>query len=156
MDHFNTLDSNTSDEPQVCSPALEPSGDVVFIVNGHPDMRNQLEQSISTSGLAVISFRTAGEYLAFPSRDRAACLVLDVALPDINGLDLHERIASTCAPVVFVTRQASIASSVRALKCGAVDFLPFPLQREELLHSVHAAVARNGSRRIELRRFAEL
>jgi FixJ family two-component response regulator len=119
-------------------------------------MREELEQLICTSGLRAVSFDSAADYLAFSEPEHAACLILDVLLPDIDGLDLYQRIANDCAPVVFVTRQAEVASSVRALKCGAIDFLLFPCGREELLRAVHAAFDRNRSLRIERGRIAEL
>ena len=86
---------------------------------------------------ARVAFGSAAEYLAYPKPDVPACLILDVELPDINGLDLQSQIARGNHPhIVFITGHGDIPSSVRAIKAGAVDFLPKPFKQEDLMRAV--------------------
>jgi FixJ family two-component response regulator len=113
---------------------------MVFIVNGDSHMRERLQEIIACDELHVVSFASAAEYTAFRKPDLPACLILDVVLPDVSGLDLQERIAETDAPILFVTRQVDVSCLVRAVKAGAVDFLTTPLKTEDLLQAVRAAI----------------
>jgi FixJ family two-component response regulator len=120
---------------------VSPPSQVVFIVNGDPCGRWALHSLISCSGLCCVSFGSAAEYRASVKPDVPACLILEVNLPDMNGLDLQRQIAATDAPIVFVTDRSDIPSSVRAIKAGAVDFLTSPISESDLLHAVHTAIA---------------
>jgi len=102
----------------------------------------------------AVTFGSAAEYMAYPKPDVSACLVLDVELPDINGLDLQRKIAQDNHPhIVFITGHGDIPSSVRAIKAGAVDFLPKPFKEADLMRAINAALAQNRAAR---RQSAEL
>src|SRR5262245_42805371 len=97
----------------------------------------------------AISFGSAAEYLAYPKPDVPTCLLLDVELPDINGLDLQQQIGGGYhPPIIFVTGHGDIPSSVRAIKAGALDFLTKPFSDQQLLALVHAALAQDRERRV--------
>lgn len=92
----------------------------------------------------AVTFGSAAEYMEYPKPDVPACLVLDVELPDINGLDLQREIAQdNHPPIVFITGHGDIPSSVRAIKAGAVDFLPKPFKEADLMRAINAALAQN-------------
>jgi FixJ family two-component response regulator len=95
--------------------------------------------------------------MAYPKPDVPACLVLDVELPDINGLDLQSRIAQGSHPhIVFITGHGDIPSSVRAIKTGAVDFLTKPLREADLMRAIHAALAQDRNVRGKKAELADL
>jgi FixJ family two-component response regulator len=129
---------------------------MVFIVNGDSQMRVRLHKILACDDLHVVSFASAAEYSAFRKPDLPACLILDVVLPDVSGLDLQERIAETDAPIVFVTRQADVSCSVRALKAGAVDFLTTPLKTQDLLKAVRAAIDQDRVSRLAREELTEV
>jgi FixJ family two-component response regulator len=104
-------------------------------------VRRVLHSLLSESGLYCVAFGSAAEYRASAKLDLPGCLVLDVNLPDMSGLDLQLQIACTDAPIVFVADRADIPSSVRAIKAGAVDFLTSPISESDLLHAVRTAIA---------------
>lgn len=140
---------------------LERSGmsapkQMVFIVNGDSHMRERLREIIACDELHVVSFASAAEYTAFRKPDLPACLILDVVLPDVSGLDLQQRIAETDAPIVFVTGQGDVSCSVRAIKAGAVDFLTTPLKMRDLLQAVRAAIEQDRVTRLAREERAEL
>jgi FixJ family two-component response regulator len=113
-------------------------------------------RTLDVPGLAC-SRVSAAEYIAFPRPDRPACLILDVKLPDINGLEFQEQIADEDhPPIVFITGHGDIPSSVRAMKRGAVDFLAKPFSESELIEAINAAVSRDRVSRLERARLAKL
>lgn len=125
---------------------------VVFVVDDDVRICEALADLLSTFDLFVVTFRSAAEYLAYPKPDVPACLVLDVQLPDINGLDLQTA-EGDHPPIVFITGHGDIPMSVRAIKAGAVDFLTKPLKEADLMRVIHAALAQD---RIDRLRRAEL
>jgi FixJ family two-component response regulator len=131
-----------------------PRDDLVFIVDDDRRIREALTELLSSFDLRAVAFGSAAEYVAYPKPDVPACLVLDVGLPDINGLDLQSRMAQDDhPPIVFITGQADVPSSVRAIKAGAVDFLPKPFKEADLMRAIDAALAQHRDAR---RRRAEL
>ena len=121
---------------------------IVFIVDDDCRIRESLTELLSSFDMHAIAFGSAAEYMAYPKPDVPTCLVLDVELPDINGLDLQSRIAEGDHPhIVFITGHGDIPSSVRAIKAGAVDFLPKPLKEADLMRAIHAALAQNRDAR---------
>lgn len=120
---------------------------IVFILNATPDTRDELCALMRSAQWNPIAFGTAAEYLAFPKPDIPGCLILDVDLPDMCGLELQRQIAATDAPVVFLTGRSEVAASVRALKSGALDFKTLPCDAGELLEAVEAAIAYDQSTR---------
>jgi FixJ family two-component response regulator len=112
---------------------------------------------LASLGLRAVAFGSAAEYVAFPRPDLPACLVLDVELPDINGLDFQQQIADGHhPPIVFITGHGNIPSSVRAIKRGAVDFLAKPFSEADLMEAIHAAVDRDRKARADRAELAKL
>ena len=121
---------------------------VVFIVDDDRRIREALTDLLSSFDIRAFAFGSAAEYMAYPKPDVPACLVLDVQLPDINGLDLQSQIAQGNHPhIVFITGHGDIPSSVRAIKAGAVDFLPKPLREADLMRAINAALEQNRDAR---------
>jgi FixJ family two-component response regulator len=134
--------------------SVGPQDHVVFIVDDDRRIREALSELLSSFDMHAVAFGSAAEYMAYPKPDVPACLVLDVELPDINGLDLQSRIAQgDHPPIVFITGHGDIPSSVRAIKAGAVDFLPKPFKEADLMRAINAALAQNRDAR---RKRAEL
>src|SRR6185369_13609525 len=103
---------------------------------------------LETHGIHTIAFGSAGEYVGGKKPDVPACLILDVELPDINGLELQGQIAEgNHPPIVFITGHGDIPSSVRAIKHGAVDFLTKPFSDADLMAAIDAAIARDRDER---------
>jgi len=123
---------------------------IIFVVDDDSRIREALFELLSSLGLRMVTFGSAAEYIEFPKPDLPACLILDVKLPGINGLDLQNQIADTeHPPIVFITGHGDIPSSVRAIKAGAVDFLTKPFNQRDLLEAIHVAVAQDRKARRE-------
>jgi FixJ family two-component response regulator len=119
---------------------------VVFVVDDDISVRESLEPLIAFAGWRVETFSSAQGFLARPRPGAASCLVLDVSLPDLNGLDLQQRVADRKdMPIIFITGYADIPTSVRAMKAGAVEFLTKPLRDDVLLSAIRDAVDRSHS-----------
>ena len=123
---------------------------VVFVVDDDARVRNALSSLLASAGHEVAVFASATEFLNADKPDTATCLVLDLELPDINGLELQKELAEREAPpIVFITGHGDIPSSVKAMKAGAVEFLPKPFGDEELLRAIDAALARDRVERLK-------
>jgi FixJ family two-component response regulator len=124
---------------------------VVFVVDDDPSVRKSLARLLGSAGYRTESFASAQEFLARGTDSGPACLVLDLQLPGPSGLDLQESLASSGAPlpIVFITGHGDIPASVKAMKGGAVDFLPKPFQAEALLGAVSKALERDAAARRE-------
>ena len=130
---------------------------IVFVVDDDPGIRDALHALLSSAELRVVTFGSAGEYVAYPKPDVPACLVLDVELPDINGLDLQKQITEGNPPkIVFITGHGDIPSSVRAMKAGAIDFLAKPFDPADLLRAIHSAIAADRDARTARAEMTEL
>ena len=130
---------------------------VVLIVDDDHRIREALLDLLSSFDMNAVSFGSAAEYLAFAKPDVPACLVLDVELPDISGLELQSRMLQGDQPhIVFITGHGDIPSSVRAIRAGAVDFLTKPLRQEALMLAIHSALAQNRESRRKNAEVAEL
>lgn len=127
---------------------------IVFVVDDDARIREALGELLESHGLCAIAFGSAGEYVSAKKPEVPACLILDVELPDINGLELQKQIAEgDHPPIVFITGHGDIPSTVRAIKHGAVDFLTKPFSDSDLMAAVTAAIAQdrqNRSQRAEL------
>ena len=127
---------------------------IVLIVDDDHRIRESLTALLSSFDMHAIAFGSAAEYLAYPKPEVPACLILDVELPDLNGLELQSRIAEAHHPhIVFITGHGDIPSSVRAIKAGAVDFLTKPFKEADLMRAINAALAQNrdaGRKRAEV------
>lgn len=136
---------------------MTPDNPIVFLVDDDPRIREALCSLISSVGLRVAAFGSAAEFLAFEKPDAPSCLVLDLQLPDVNGLELQRELAGGEAPpIVFITGHGDISSSVRAMKAGAIEFLSKPFGEEELLQAINAALALDGTARQKRSELAEL
>jgi len=130
---------------------------MVFLVDDDPRVREALCSLLSSVGFRVSAFGSAAEFLEFEKPDAPSCLILDLQLPDVNGLELQRELAGGEAPpIVFITGHGDIPSSVRAMKAGAVEFLAKPFGEEELLQAIHAALALDKTAREHRSELAEL
>ncbi len=118
---------------------------IVFVVDSDPSVRESLELLVRAAGWRAETFASAQEFLARPRAAVPSCLILDVTLPDLNGLELQERIAAerTDMPIIFLTGIADIAMTVRAMKRGALEFLTKPFDAEGLLIGIQQAFKRS-------------
>jgi FixJ family two-component response regulator len=118
---------------------------IVFIVDDDASVREALGRLIRSAGLRVEAFATAEAFLNRARRDAPGCLVLDVQLPDLSGLDLQRRMvdANNEMPIVFITGHGDIPTTVRAMKAGAIEFLTKPLVEGDVLESIRQAIARD-------------
>jgi FixJ family two-component response regulator len=117
---------------------------IVFIVDDDAGIREALSELLASYGVTAMTFASAGAYVDAEKPKRPACLILDVELPDINGLDLQHQIAGgDHPPIVFITGHGDIPSSVRAIKRGAVDFLTKPFSDAALMQAIRAAVVQD-------------
>jgi FixJ family two-component response regulator len=117
---------------------------VVFIVDDDISVRESLELLVAEAGWRPQLFASAAEFLARPRERVPGCLVLDVGLPDLNGLELQKRIADRPdLPIIFITGCGDIPMTVKAMKAGAVEFLTKPFGPDVLLSAVHSAIERS-------------
>lgn len=114
---------------------------IVFIVDDDERLREALSELLASHGIASRAFSAIGDYVAFARPDLPACLILDVELPDLSGLEFQKQIdREDHPPIVFITGHGDIPSSVRAIKRGAVDFLTKPFLEDEMMEAVHTAI----------------
>jgi FixJ family two-component response regulator len=120
---------------------MKPDAPIVFVVDDDRRMQEALSSLVEAMGFRVATFGSASEFLEAEKPDSPACLLLDLELPDINGLELQRELADREAPpVIFVTGHGDIPSSVRAMKAGAVEFLTKPFDEQELQSAIEKAV----------------
>jgi FixJ family two-component response regulator len=137
--------------------SVDSQDHVVFIVDDDRRIREALCDLLSSFDMHAVPFGSAAEYMTYPKPEVPACLVLDVHLPDINGLDLQSRIGQGDHPhIVFITGQGDIPSSVRAMKAGAVDFLTKPFSEADLMRAINAALAQNREARRQRSQLTDL
>ncbi|HTO68608.1 MAG TPA: response regulator transcription factor [Casimicrobiaceae bacterium] len=122
---------------------------IVFVVDDDDSVRAALRSLIQSAGLEVETFASAREFLARPPAERASCLVLDVRMPGVSGLELQEQMAASGVemPIIFITGHGDVPTSVRAMKAGATEFLTKPFSDLELLQAVESALRRDRSLR---------
>jgi FixJ family two-component response regulator len=131
---------------------------VVVIIDDDPDIRDALQGLLETVDLRAAPFATAAEFLAGKRPEGPCCIVLDVRLPGLSGLDFQQELAreNIPIPVIFITGHGDIPMSVRAMKAGAVEFLTKPLHDQDLLDAIHAALRRDRARLENERQVADL
>jgi len=137
-------------------PQSRESDAIIAIVDDDPSVREGLSSLIRSVGLQVETFASAQEFLARPGAEAPSCLVLDLQLPGLSGLDLQKRMAEVGMeiPIVFLTGHGNIPASVQAMKAGAVEFLTKPFDEQDLLQAIQEAVERdrrNREQRAEIR-----
>jgi FixJ family two-component response regulator len=134
------------------------SASVVFVVDDDASVRAALDSLFRSVGLLVRSFGSAQEFLSEPQAEGPACLVLDVRLPGISGLDLQRQLAERdpAVPIIIVTGHGDIPMTVRAMRAGAVEFFPKPFRDQDLLDAVQRALDRSRVLRQEQATMADL
>jgi FixJ family two-component response regulator len=135
---------NTTDQ-QLRSDAGSAAPPVVFIVDDDVSVRESLDALVRHSGLQAETFPSARSFLARSVVTGPSCLILDVHLPDLSGLDLQALVATDRIdmPIIFISGQGDVPMTVRAMKAGAVEFLTKPLQSEALLRSIKSALSQS-------------
>ena len=118
---------------------------LVFVVDDDASLRTSLQDLLESVGLRVEACASAQDFLRCPRPEGPSCLVLDVRLPGLSGLELQQRLAEAdlAMPIIFITGHGDIPMSVQAMKAGAVDFLSKPFRDQDLLDAVHQALARD-------------
>jgi FixJ family two-component response regulator len=131
---------------------------VVYVVDDDRSVRDGLGRLFTSVGLRAEVFPSAHAFLSSPRSDAPACLVLDVRMPGLSGLDLQHELAraDVDVPIVFLTGHGNIPMSVRAMKAGAVEFLTKPFRERDLLDAVRQAIERDRIARLERRELSEL
>jgi FixJ family two-component response regulator len=131
---------------------------IVFVVDDDPLVRDSVADLLGSAGFAVQTFGSAIEFVKDKRPDIPACLILDVELPDLSGLDLQTALAKSGVevPIIFLTGHGDIPRSVRAMKAGAVEFLTKPFHRTELVDAVRQALVRDRELRSQRSETSEL
>jgi RNA polymerase sigma factor (sigma-70 family) len=121
----------------------------IYVVDDDPSVRDSTELMLKSVGFNVKTFGSAQDFLKADLREDLGCLVLDVRMPGMSGLELQEKLVSTKTPlpVIFITGHGTVPMSVRAMKAGAFDFLQKPFEEQDLLDAINRAVARQRERR---------
>lgn len=144
---------------------MKESEPMVFVVDDDNSVRKALERLIKSVGMKVETFETAKEFLSRPHYEGPNCLVLDIRMPGLSGLDLQEELAKAglTLPIIFITGHGTIPMSVRAMKAGAIDFLEKPFEDQALLDLIQHAIEcdkktkkENAENREILKRFESL
>ena len=145
---------------QSTSEARRAASDVpiVYVVDDDPSVREALSSLLRSVGMQVATFSSAPQLLAQPFANAPGCIVLDIRMPEVSGLDFQAQLARTGnhIPVIFMTGHGDIPMSVRAMKAGAVDFLTKPFRDQDLLDAVTAAIERDRERRGNDRQLLDL
>jgi len=131
---------------------------VVYVVDDDAAARAAIQSLLHSVGLRAETFGSAQEFLASPRPDAPACLVLDVRLPGVSGLDFQRDLAArnVTIPIIFITGHGDIPMSVEAMKAGAMEFLTKPFRGQVLLDAIHKAIERDRAARQEESKTAEL
>jgi len=121
----------------------------IFIVDDDPSVRESTELLLKSVGFNVKTFVSAQDFLNANLQEGLGCLILDVRMPGMSGLDLHEKLVSakTPLPVIFITGHGTVPMSVRAMKAGAVDFLQKPFEEQDLLDAINRAITQQRERK---------
>ena len=123
----------------------------VFVVDDDSLVRDSLEHLVKSVGLKAETFSSAHAFLDTELPDKASCLILDIRMPGLSGLDLQDELLKReiLIPIIFITGHGTVPMSVRGMKAGAVDFLQKPFEDQELLDIIHHAIEQNGRNRLE-------
>jgi RNA polymerase sigma factor (sigma-70 family) len=133
------------------------SSTTVFIVDDDPSHRDSLRFLLESVGLAVRSFSSARDFLDCADPETPGCLLLDVRMPGMSGLDLQKELANAkiSLPIIFITGHGTVPMSVRAIKAGAVDFLQKPYDEQDLFNAIHQAIEQDRQKRMEREKLRE-
>ena len=136
---------------------MEPTKEMVYVVDDDPRVRESLSSLLRASGKGVRIFSSGQEFLDFQRNDSSACLILDLKMPGLGGLEVQRSVsAKTSIPVIFITGRGDIPSTVTAMKGGALDFLAKPVDEAALLASVERALQQDRANRSEAIEHARL
>lgn len=136
---------------------MSPPDHLVYVVDDDESLREALVELLASHGIRAVPLASAGAYMAAAKPDVPSCLILDIELPDINGLELQNQIElEEHPPIVFITGHGDIPSSVRAIRRGAVDFLTKPFGDTELMRAVNAALEQDAATRLDRGERAEI
>jgi FixJ family two-component response regulator len=129
----------------------------VFVVDDDDSFRKALCRLLTSGGFSVMEFSSAQAFIVAERPDTASCLILDIGLPGLDGLELQRQLAKADAllPIIFLTGHNDVRMSVRAMKAGAVEFLTKPFRPDELFEAVGQAIERDQAERVQRREFAE-
>jgi FixJ family two-component response regulator len=136
----------------------DPAHPIVYIVDDDRSVRSSVARLLESSGFEVRTFASATDYLDEVDADRHGCLLLDLRMPGIDGLELQDRLlqGGRARPIIFLTGQGTVPASVAAMKAGATDFLEKPADPRELVRAVRSALAADRRRRRESAEMAEI
>jgi FixJ family two-component response regulator len=117
----------------------------VYVVDDDPSVRKALERLLRSAGYNAMTFASAPEFLDFTCPDRPGCLILDIKMPELSGLELQDRLSEKglFLPIIFITGHGTVPASVKAFKAGAMDFLQKPFQDRELLDAVSRGIEKH-------------
>ena len=137
---------------------MKPPAGVVFVVDDDDSVREALSSLVRSVGLRVKAFASAHDFLRHERPDGPACLVLDVRLPGLSGLDLQKELAAAGnpIPIIFITGHGDIPMSVQAMKSGAIEFLTKPFRDQQLLDAIQVAIEKDAAARSQHAERAEL
>lgn len=137
------------------APNSEP---VVCVVDDDSDVRDGLKVLLESVGISCECFSSTKDFLQSRQISKASCLILDIRLPGIGGLDLQQELAKAQikTPIIFITAHGDIPMSVRAMKAGAIEFLTKPFREQDILDAVRFAIERDHTERSRVQEFAEL
>lgn len=118
---------------------------VIYVVDDDPSVRGALERLLRSAGYCAMTFARASEFLEFNCSDTPGCIILDIKMPELNGLELQDRLAEkgSLFPIIFITGHGTVPTSVRAFKAGAMDFLQKPFKGIELLDAVARGIEKH-------------
>jgi FixJ family two-component response regulator len=139
------------------APMAEPTG-TVLVVDDDISVRESLKHLLRSAGWHVEAFATARDFLAHPKVETPSCVVLDIELPDLNGLDLQRQLIASqvTTPIIFITGYGDIPKTVQAMKAGAVEFLAKPVSGEALLSAVENAIDLSHKTRVRRQELLDL
>jgi FixJ family two-component response regulator len=136
---------------------MTPAGEMVYLVDDDTRVREALSELLDSLKIEHVTFGSAAEYLSFERSDSCACLVLDVQLPDINGLDLQRQLANESSPpIIFISGHGDVPSTVRAMKAGAIEFLTKPIDPDAFVAAIRAAFSKDLEQRHKMAELASL
>jgi FixJ family two-component response regulator len=137
---------------------MTPVGATVFVVDDDSSVRTALKRLIKSLGFKVETFDSAQAFLKHGPHDGPACLVLDVRMPEMSGIELQQQVtkAGLGMPIIFITGHGNIPMSVQAMKAGAVDFIEKPFEDQKLIDAINLAIKKNEKFRTELAEIKDL
>ena len=140
--HFISVFPRSFEESENGMDEIRP---IVYVIDDEITVGTALQRLLRSVGLAAKTFTSAQEFLDAKPQDAPGCLVLDVRMPGMSGLEVQQRLAAagTCLPVIFLTGHADVEMTVRAMKAGAIEFLTKPFHEQELLDAIQAALQRH-------------